>query len=106
MAVMECIVLSSYDKAADRPPDAPIHWLGVDDDWTHAPELRLLTRVFNQDSASDQPPPAARLRPGGSGTAARLEATRRLLARLRRTEETCSRQIGSRRQAPAARVSV
>ena len=49
MAVMECIFLSPYDEAAGRPPDAPIHWLGVDDDWTLAPELGLLARVFNQD---------------------------------------------------------
>jgi hypothetical protein len=28
----------------------PIHWLGVDDDWTEAPELGNLARVFNQDT--------------------------------------------------------
>jgi phenylpropionate dioxygenase-like ring-hydroxylating dioxygenase large terminal subunit len=49
MAVMECIFLSPYDEAEGRPADAPIHWLGVDDDWTEAPELGLLARVFNQD---------------------------------------------------------
>jgi hypothetical protein len=27
-----------------------IHWLGVDDDWTEAPELGMLARVFNQDT--------------------------------------------------------
>ena len=49
MAIMECMFLSPYDEA-ERPPAArPIHWLGVDDDWTEAPELGLLARVFNQD---------------------------------------------------------
>jgi hypothetical protein len=32
-----------------RPPAAPIRWLGPDDDWTQAPELGLLAKVFNQD---------------------------------------------------------
>ena len=27
-----------------------IHWLGPDDDWTNAPELGFLARVFNQDT--------------------------------------------------------
>jgi phenylpropionate dioxygenase-like ring-hydroxylating dioxygenase large terminal subunit len=49
MAVMECMFLSPYDEAEGRPGDAPVHWLGVDDDWTEAPELGLLARVFNQD---------------------------------------------------------
>ena len=49
MAVMECMFLSPYDEAEGRPADAPVHWLDVDDDWTQAPELGLLARVFNQD---------------------------------------------------------
>ena len=49
MAVMECMFLSPYDEAEGRPADAPVHWLGVDDDWTEAPELGQLDRVFNQD---------------------------------------------------------
>ena len=28
----------------------PVHWLSDDEDWTHAPELGFLTRVFNQDT--------------------------------------------------------
>ena len=32
-----------------RPPAAPIHWLGPDDDWVDAPELSMLAKVFNQD---------------------------------------------------------
>ncbi len=50
MAVMECMLLEPYDLAKPKPAAAPIHWLGVDDDWTEAPELGLLARVFNQDT--------------------------------------------------------
>jgi nitrite reductase/ring-hydroxylating ferredoxin subunit len=50
MSVMECLYLDPYDQSGPRPPAAPIHWLGVDDDWTEAPELGMLARVFNQDS--------------------------------------------------------
>ncbi|MDJ0847914.1 MAG: aromatic ring-hydroxylating dioxygenase subunit alpha [Myxococcota bacterium] len=35
-----------------RPPPAPVHRLGIDDDWTQAPELGFLCRVFNQDTAN------------------------------------------------------
>ncbi len=47
-SIMECMYLSPY--AEDRPPPAPIHWLGPDDDWCEAPELGFLARVFNQDT--------------------------------------------------------
>ncbi len=50
MSVMECMLLEPFDQSQPRPPAAPIHWLGVDDDWTNAPELGLLARVFNQDT--------------------------------------------------------
>ena len=33
----------------ERPPAAPIHWLGPDDDWGDAPQLGMLAKVFNQD---------------------------------------------------------
>jgi nitrite reductase/ring-hydroxylating ferredoxin subunit len=49
MAIMECMFLAPYDEAEGRPPAVPIHWLGADDDWTEAPELGMLARVFNQD---------------------------------------------------------
>lgn len=45
--IMECMYLSPYD--GERPPPAPLHALGADDDWTEAPELGMLARVFNQD---------------------------------------------------------
>ena len=38
-----------FRRASGRP-SAPIHWLGPDDDWTEAPELGFLARVFNQDT--------------------------------------------------------
>jgi nitrite reductase/ring-hydroxylating ferredoxin subunit len=46
-SIMECMYLAPFVGA--RPPSAPIHWLGADDDWTDAPELGFLARVFNQD---------------------------------------------------------
>ena len=48
-AIMECMVLSPF-QAGHRPPPAAVHWLGADDDWTQAPELGSLARVFNQDT--------------------------------------------------------
>ncbi len=47
--IMECMFLSPYDESQPRPKSAPIHWLGLDDDWTEAWELGMLARVFNQD---------------------------------------------------------
>ena len=42
--------LEPYDMSMPKPASVPIHWLGPDDDWTEAPELGLLARVFNQDT--------------------------------------------------------
>lgn len=47
-SIMECMYLVPY--SGERPKPAEIHWLGVDEDWTAAPELGLLARVFNQDT--------------------------------------------------------
>jgi phenylpropionate dioxygenase-like ring-hydroxylating dioxygenase large terminal subunit len=47
MAIMECYFLAPF--VGERPAPAPLHLLGVDDDWTEAPELGMLARVFNQD---------------------------------------------------------
>ena len=49
MSIMECMFLAPYPQSEPRPPAAPVHWLGPDDDWTEAPELGMLARVFNQD---------------------------------------------------------
>jgi len=48
-SIMECMFLAPY-RVGDKPPTAPIHWLGADDDWCEAPELGFLARVFNQDT--------------------------------------------------------
>ncbi len=48
--IMECLYLAPYRADRPKPPNAAIHWLGEDDDWTQAPELGLLARVFNQDT--------------------------------------------------------
>jgi hypothetical protein len=48
-AIMECMFLSPFPPGR-RPPPAPVHWLSADDDWTSAPELGALARVFNQDT--------------------------------------------------------
>jgi phenylpropionate dioxygenase-like ring-hydroxylating dioxygenase large terminal subunit len=49
-SLMEVIYLAPF--RGRRPPPAPVHWLGDDEDWTRAPELGFLTRVFNQDTAN------------------------------------------------------
>jgi phenylpropionate dioxygenase-like ring-hydroxylating dioxygenase large terminal subunit len=48
MSIMECMFLAPWGEGP-KPPAAAIHWLGPDDDWTDAPELGMLARVFNQD---------------------------------------------------------
>ena len=49
MCIHECMYFAPAPDPDNRPPAAPIHWLGVDDDWVEAPELGLLAKVFNQD---------------------------------------------------------
>ena len=46
-SVMECYFLGPF--RGERPAPAPMRWLEEDDDWTDAPELGMLARVFNQD---------------------------------------------------------
>ena len=50
-SIMEVMLLSPCPEG-EKPPSAPLHWLGEDDDWTRAPELGPLARIFNQDSAN------------------------------------------------------
>ena len=47
--IHECMYFSPVPEGEERPPAAPIHWLGADDDWVDAPELGMLAKVFNQD---------------------------------------------------------
>ena len=49
-SIMECMYLSPYKDGEKPPPPAKIRWLGPDDDWTLAPELGALARIFNQDA--------------------------------------------------------
>jgi phenylpropionate dioxygenase-like ring-hydroxylating dioxygenase large terminal subunit len=48
-SIMEVMFLAPY-REGEKPPPAKVHWLGPDDDWTEAPELGALARIFNQDS--------------------------------------------------------
>ncbi|MGE0621512.1 MAG: SRPBCC family protein [Pseudomonadales bacterium] len=47
--IHECMYMAPAPAGGKRPPPAPIHWLGPDDDWVDAPELGMLAKVFNQD---------------------------------------------------------
>lgn len=50
MSIMECMYLTPYNEEEGKPAAVPIHWLTQEQDWTEAPELGTLARVFNQDS--------------------------------------------------------
>jgi len=47
-SIMEVMYLAPFSGA--RPAPAKVHWLAGDEDWTKAPELGFLGRVFNQDT--------------------------------------------------------
>lgn len=47
-SIMECMYLENF--RGKRPKAAEITWLSETDDWTQAPELGFLARVFNQDT--------------------------------------------------------
>jgi phenylpropionate dioxygenase-like ring-hydroxylating dioxygenase large terminal subunit len=47
--IMECMYLAPIPENGEYEPAREIHWLGPDDDWTEAPELGTLAKVFNQD---------------------------------------------------------
>lgn len=47
-SLMECYYLSPFQ--GERPEPAPLHLLDEDQDWTEAPELGMLAKVFQQDS--------------------------------------------------------
>ena len=47
--IHECMFFAASPGGKKRPPAAPIHWLGPDDDGVEAPELGMLAKVFNQD---------------------------------------------------------
>lgn len=47
--IHECWFMLPAPDGDSRPDPAPIQWLDADTDYTHAPELGLLAKVFNQD---------------------------------------------------------
>ena len=47
--IFECMLFLPSPLNEGRPPPAPVHWLAADDDWTLAPQLGMLAKVFNQD---------------------------------------------------------
>ncbi len=48
--IHEIMFMLPVPKGQDRPEPAPIHWLGLDEDYMEAPELGRLAKVFNQDN--------------------------------------------------------
>lgn len=46
--LMEVLILAPF--AGERPPPAQVHRLDVDDEFTDAPELGVLARIFDQDA--------------------------------------------------------
>lgn len=47
--IMECMFLAPIPESGEYEPCREIHWLDVDEDWTNAPELGTLAKIFNQD---------------------------------------------------------
>ncbi len=47
--IMECMYMAPIPENGEYEPAREIHWLDVDEDWTNAPELGMLTKIFNQD---------------------------------------------------------
>ena len=47
--IFECMLFLPSPAGTQRPSPAPIQWLAADEDWTEAPQLGLLAKVFNQD---------------------------------------------------------
>ena len=46
-SIMEVLFLSPF--SGERPPPAPVHWLGEDETFSNAKELGMLGKVFDQD---------------------------------------------------------
>ncbi len=47
--IMECMFMAPIPESGEYEPVREIHWLGIDEDWTNAPELGMLAKIFNQD---------------------------------------------------------
>ncbi|MEO0549698.1 MAG: aromatic ring-hydroxylating dioxygenase subunit alpha [Pseudomonadota bacterium] len=48
-SIHEVMFMLPVPKGAERPAPAEVHWLELDDDYTLAPQLGMLAKVFNQD---------------------------------------------------------
>ncbi len=48
-AIMECMFMAPIPENGEYEPVREIHWLEPDEDWTNAPELGPLAKIFNQD---------------------------------------------------------
>ena len=48
-SIMEVMYLVPWPEDQPKPPAAPIHWLSLEEDFTHSPEMGPLARVLNQD---------------------------------------------------------
>lgn len=81
-SIMEVLFLAPF--RGERPPPAPVHWLGEDEPWSAAPELAMLGKVFDQDTAN-----MANVQLG-------LEATRKPGVTLGRYQETKVRWLHQR----------
>ena len=47
--IHEVMLMLPVPEGEPRPLPAEVHWLDIDDDYTEAPELGMLCKVFNQD---------------------------------------------------------
>jgi hypothetical protein len=47
--IMDIMLLMRYPPGSPRPSDVPVHWLGVDEPFSSAPELGALGAVYDQD---------------------------------------------------------
>lgn len=49
-SIFEVMLFVPSPTGENRPPPAKVHWLEPDQDWTEAPELGQLAKIFNQDT--------------------------------------------------------
>ena len=49
-SIFDVMMLIPCDPQKPKPRGVPVHWLSLEADWSEAPELGALARIFNQDS--------------------------------------------------------
>lgn len=88
--IHEIMFMMPVPKGQPRPAPAPVHWLGLDEDYMEAPELGRLGKVFNQDQLNlRQVQAGLRSIPGGKITLARYQETK-----LRHFHESLNHFLG------------